>query len=44
MFARSSRPGWDTWGSEVGLFDGGATPVRRWRSTSYPDAAEGGAE
>src|SRR5512134_3700652 len=39
MFARSSRPGWDTWGSEAGLFDGGAAPVRRWRSTRHPDAA-----
>ena len=40
MFARSSRPGWDSWGIETGLFDGGGGPVRRWRSTSYPDAAE----
>jgi N6-adenosine-specific RNA methylase IME4 len=40
MFARSSRPGWDTWGSEAGLFDAGAAPPRRWRSNSHPDAAE----
>jgi N6-adenosine-specific RNA methylase IME4 len=40
MFARSSRPGWDTWGSEAGLFDAGAVPARRWRSNSHPDAAE----
>lgn len=23
LFSRSSRPGWDTWGDEAGLFDGG---------------------
>jgi N6-adenosine-specific RNA methylase IME4 len=40
MFARTSRPGWDTFGSEAGLFDSGAVPVRRWRSNSHPDAAE----
>lgn len=40
MFARSSRPGWDSWGVEAGLFDGGAMPKRRWRSNSHPDAAE----
>ena len=40
MFARASRPGWDTWGREAGLFDTGAGPTRRWRSNSHPDAAE----
>jgi N6-adenosine-specific RNA methylase IME4 len=40
MFARSSRPGWDSWGTEAGLFDSGAGPRRRWRSNSHPDAAE----
>jgi N6-adenosine-specific RNA methylase IME4 len=40
MFARGARPGWDSWGTEAGMFDGGAGPRRRWRSNSYPDAAE----
>ena len=40
MFARSSRPGWDAWGAERGLFDQGAVQTRRWGSTSYPEAAE----
>ena len=40
MFARSSRPGWDSWGVEAELFDSGGAPKRRWRSNSYPDAAE----
>ncbi len=39
MFARNSRPGWDAWGAETGLLDGGASPPRRWRSKGYPDAA-----
>lgn len=38
MFARGSRPGWDSWGSQAGLFDEGAVRTRRWRSTSYPGA------
>jgi N6-adenosine-specific RNA methylase IME4 len=37
MFARSSRPDWDSWGTEAGLFDSGATPKRRWRSDRYPE-------
>jgi N6-adenosine-specific RNA methylase IME4 len=41
MFARfsrphSSRPGWDLWGSEASAAEPGR---RRWRATSYPDAA-----
>jgi N6-adenosine-specific RNA methylase IME4 len=36
MFARSSRPQWDNWGTEAGLFDGGGVATRRWRSTSNP--------
>lgn len=39
MFARSSRPGWDSWGTETGLLDDGRAPQRRWRADSYPDAA-----
>jgi N6-adenosine-specific RNA methylase IME4 len=38
MFARSSRPGWDSWGLETGAFGEGKGPARRWRSTAYPDA------
>ena len=40
MFARSSRPGWDAWGAQQGLFDNGRVATRRWASDSYPDAAE----
>jgi N6-adenosine-specific RNA methylase IME4 len=40
MFARSSRPGWDSWGMEAGLFNSGTTPRRRWRSNSHPDAGK----
>lgn len=29
MFARESRPGWDTWGMQAGLFDAGPQPTRR---------------
>lgn len=39
MFARASRPGWDTWGAQNGLFDGGPVETRRWASSSYPNAA-----
>jgi N6-adenosine-specific RNA methylase IME4 len=42
MFARNSRPGWDCWGLQTGLFDGGAIDTRRWGSTSHPDAPSGG--
>ncbi len=40
MFARSSRPGWDALGTQVGLFDRGEGPTRRWPSNGYPEAAE----
>ena len=40
MFARASRPGWDAWGAQRGLFDNGVVETRRWGSTSYPNAAE----
>jgi N6-adenosine-specific RNA methylase IME4 len=40
LFARTARPGWDAWGAEVGLFDRGEVPTRRWASNSYPNAAE----
>jgi N6-adenosine-specific RNA methylase IME4 len=32
MFARETRPGWDVWGDQAGLFDCGAVPTRRWPS------------
>jgi N6-adenosine-specific RNA methylase IME4 len=32
LFARETRPGWDAWGDQVGLFDGGPVPTRRWPS------------
>lgn len=32
LFARTSRPGWDAWGSEVGLLDNGPVETRRWPS------------
>jgi N6-adenosine-specific RNA methylase IME4 len=32
MFARETRPGWDAWGDEVGLFDNGVVKTRRWAS------------
>ncbi|MBI4184876.1 MAG: DNA methyltransferase [Proteobacteria bacterium] len=44
MFARSSRPGWDSWGAEAGVLDSGAAPARRWRSNGHPHAAEGACE
>jgi N6-adenosine-specific RNA methylase IME4 len=28
LFARQSRPGWDRWGDQVGLFDAGPVPTR----------------
>jgi N6-adenosine-specific RNA methylase IME4 len=37
MFARSSRPGWDTWGIEADVRQIGP---RRWRANSYPDAPQ----
>ncbi|MFQ5985212.1 MAG: MT-A70 family methyltransferase [Alphaproteobacteria bacterium] len=32
LFARNTRPGWDNWGDEVGLFDRGPVHTRRWPS------------
>jgi len=32
MFARSSRSGWDSWGTQAGLFDEGPVQTRRWGS------------
>lgn len=29
MFSRNSRPGWDLWGDQRGLFDGGTAKTRR---------------
>lgn len=29
LFARSNRPGWDSWGTEAGLFDKGPVETRR---------------
>ena len=34
MFARHSRPGWDNWGLQSGLFDEGSVPTRRRPSTN----------
>jgi hypothetical protein len=39
MFAHASRPGWDAWGTEVGLLDNGPVQTRRWASDSWPGAA-----
>jgi N6-adenosine-specific RNA methylase IME4 len=37
LFARGSRPGWDAWGLETGLFDGGPVATRRWASARPAD-------
>jgi N6-adenosine-specific RNA methylase IME4 len=29
LFARETKPGWDCWGNQVSLFDGGAAATRR---------------
>jgi len=29
LFARETKPGWDCWGNQAGLFDSGAVPTRR---------------
>src|SRR3954465_11732494 len=39
LFARGSRPGWDAWGAEAGLFDAGGVATRRWASR-HPDVEE----
>ena len=38
MFTRETRPGWDAWGDQTGLFDRGAVKTRRWASNSWPGA------
>jgi len=32
LFARETKPGWDCWGNQAGLFDGGAVATRRQSS------------
>lgn len=32
LFAREAKPGWDCWGNQAGLFDGGSVPTRRQAS------------
>ena len=39
LFARGSRPGWDAWGLQTGLFDGGPVATRRWASVR-PEVGE----
>ncbi len=39
LFARESRPGWDHWGNQAGLFDEGAVATRRIPSVLTPLAA-----
>ncbi len=39
MFARTSRPGWDSWGDQAGLFDQGAVSTRRMPSQLTRSAA-----
>jgi N6-adenosine-specific RNA methylase IME4 len=29
LFARETKPGWNCWGKQAGLFDAGAVPTRR---------------
>lgn len=44
MFARESRPGWDVWGAQSGLFDQGPVRTRRRPSVEpprEPPSAEG---
>jgi len=38
LFARGSRPGWDAWGDQAGLFDAGSVATRRWASARPTDA------
>jgi N6-adenosine-specific RNA methylase IME4 len=40
LFARAPRPGWDSWGQERDGFVDGNLPARRWKSTSWPGAAD----
>jgi N6-adenosine-specific RNA methylase IME4 len=36
LFSRAGRPGWDSWGSQTGLFDEGQVETRRRSSYSKP--------
>jgi N6-adenosine-specific RNA methylase IME4 len=38
VFARNIREGWDNLGAERDAFKQGRVPIRRWASTSYPEA------
>ncbi len=38
LFGRATRPGWDAWGAQAGLFDHGPVRTRRWPS-ARPEAA-----
>jgi N6-adenosine-specific RNA methylase IME4 len=40
LFARTERPGWDSWGLDTEAFAEGRAPRRRWRSSSYPGAGD----
>jgi N6-adenosine-specific RNA methylase IME4 len=37
LFARNTRPGWESLGHQVGLFDSGPVATRRWPSVRVPD-------
>ncbi len=39
LFARTSRPGWDSWGAQPALFDKGSVPTRRWTLVGVVDKA-----
>jgi hypothetical protein len=39
LFARASRPGWDAWGNQSGLFDDGTVATRRMPSRLSDPAA-----
>lgn len=40
LFARTRRPGWDSWGRQTDLFDAGSGPERRWKADAGPAAAD----
>ena len=41
LFARETRPGWDAWGHQAGLFDAGPVATRRRPSRERTGPAEG---
>ncbi len=43
MFARTTRPGWDSWGAEMGLFDHGPVKTRNRPSQNRPTRARSAA-